>query len=147
MLHVNYIVREGGWANLKIGNSEELLEFNISYLHNSLKDFAESAIELKNGKEKRVIFMDEPGELWLILKMIENNVVDYELRWYEDWASWNLISEDKYEVVLTGKTTFPKYINEVRRNLIEIYEEIGIQKYKERWIEHEFPLEEYEILK
>lgn len=147
MLYLNYIVQDAGWANLKIGSSEELLEFNISYLHNSLKNLAESAIELKDGKEKCVVFMDEPGELWLILKMMENNVIDYELRWYEDWASWNLIGEDKYEVVLTGKTTYPKYVNEVRRNLIEIYEEIGIEKYKEKWIEHEFPLGEYERLR
>lgn len=147
MLQLNYILKNAGWGILEISNGEKTLKFNISYLHDSLKNLAESAIELKNGREKLVIFMDEPGETWLVLKKKENNIIEYELRWYEDWASWNLINEEKYQLIITGTITLPKYINEVRRNLIKIYEEIGVEKYKEKWIEHEFPLAEYQKLK
>lgn len=146
MLQLNYILNNAGWAILEINNGEKTLKFNISYLHYSLKNLAESAIDLKNCREKLVIFMDEPGETWLILKKQENNTIEYELRWYEDWASWNLINEEKYQLAMMGTITLPKYINEVRRNLIKIYEEIGVEKYKEKWIEHEFPLAEYQKL-
>lgn len=58
-----------------------------------------------------------------------------------------LIDEEKYEIKMSGKTTFPKYINEVRKNLIKIYDEFGTKKYKKKWVQHEFPLDEYEKLK
>ena len=70
MLQLNYILEDAGWAILEISKGEELLKLNISYLHDSLKNLAESAIELETKNEKTVIFMDEPGEHWLILKKI-----------------------------------------------------------------------------
>lgn len=147
MLELNYILEDAGWAILEINNGEKIIKLDISYLHDSLKNLSESAIELKIKKEKFVIFMNEPGEHWLILKKNEKNEIEYELRWYEDWANWNLINEEKYEVKMSGKTTLPKYINEVRMNLIKIYDEFGIKDYKKKWIQHEFPLSEYEKLK
>lgn len=89
--------------------------------------------------------MDEPGEHWLVLKRERNNV-NYELRWYKHWANWNLINDEKYFIKIKGITTLPQYINEVRKNLIQIFEEFGLQKYKEMWVEHVFPLEEYKKL-
>lgn len=112
-----------------------------------MKNLAESAIDLKAKYEKSVIFMNEPGEHWLVLKTDGSNTVNYELRWYEDWANWNLIDIEKYAIVLKGVTTVPKYINEVRKVLIQIFEEFGPEKYKQMWVEHDYPLEEYEKLK
>ncbi len=59
--------------------------------------------------------MDEPGEHKLILKK-NGTSISYELRWYKDWASWNFISEDNFETILSGTATLPKYINLVREN-------------------------------
>lgn len=147
MLSINYILEDAGWATVVINNGEQILELNVSYLHDSLKNLAESAIELKKGNEKSVVFMDEPGEHWLILKIKENEVINYELRWYEDWTNWNLISEEKYIIKLQGNTTISKYINEVRINLQDIYEKHGYIEYKKRWIQDDFPLDEFEKLK
>lgn len=147
MISINYILNNAGWATVEISNGTEEIKLCASYLHDSLKNLAETAIGLKTKNEEAVIFMDEPGEYWLILKKKENNLLEYELRWYKDWASWNLIHEEKYEVILRGETTVPKYINEVRKNLMQILEEFGTEGYKQRWGEHEFPLNEYEKLK
>ncbi|WP_286754555.1 MULTISPECIES: hypothetical protein [Sphingobacterium] len=80
-----------------------------------MKELAQSAIELRTKVDKSVVFMDEPGEHKLILKK-NGTSISYELRWYKAWASWNLISEDNFETILSGTATLPKYINLVREN-------------------------------
>lgn len=70
--------------------------------------------------------MDEPGKYKLILKRNGKNII-YELRWYKDWASWNLLSEDNFETVLSGTTTLSKYINLVRENLIRMRNKEGLE--------------------
>lgn len=146
MLNLNYILENDGWAILEIDNGEEVLQLNISYLHDSLQNLAASAIDLKTKFEKSVIFMDEPGEHWLVLKKDDSGTINYELRFYQNYASWNLINSENYTIKLKGATTLSKYINEVRKNLIQIFEEFGAKNYKEKWGKHEFPIKEYEIL-
>lgn len=140
------MVHSGGWAVLEIGDMEKAVTLNISFFHDSLKELAQSAIVLRSKDETSVIFMDEPGEHKLILKKNGKNII-YELRWYKEWASWNLLSEDNYETVLSGTTTLSKYINLVRENLIRIRNEEGLEGYKKKWSKHDFPLIEYELLK
>ena len=147
MIHLEYLVEEAGWAVGTIGNGEDVVTFDISYLHDSLKELAESAIEIQKKETKSVIFMAEPGESKLVLDRKENGKIIFELRWYEDWASWNVISEDDYEIVIKGETTITKYINQVRKVLGKIMDEMGPLEYRKKWIKHDFPVDEYEVLK
>ena len=146
-MEIDYKLENAGWAIVKISNGYKEVVLSPSYLHDSLKNLAESALQLKTKNEKTVVFMDEPGEHWLVLKKADENTIDYEVRWYEHWASKNLVAEDNYKIALTGTTTLPKYINQVRKNLINIYEEFGPELYKEKWIMHDFPMYEYKLLK
>lgn len=147
MLEINYTVENAGWAIVTIQHDYKTIKMVASYLHDSLKELAESAIQLKTKTEKKVVFMDEPGEYWLVLRRLNDKDLEFEVRWYEDWASWNICSEANYQVLLNGKTTLVTYTNQVRKNLIHIHNEIGVEGYKEKWIEHDFPLNEYHVLK
>ena len=147
MIQIEYKLENAGWAVGRIGNGEKYIEFDITYLNDSLKELAESAIGIKEKATKSVTFMNEPGEHKFILNKIEENKIGYELRWYSDWLSWNLVSEDDYKLVLKGETTIAKYVNQVRSVLENIMTEIGAEEYKKRWIKHNFPLEEYLKLK
>lgn len=147
MIQIEYKVKRAGWANGKIGNGEKTTEFVVSYLHDSLKALAESAIKIYEKEAISIVFMDEPGEHILVLYRKDEKVLDYELRWYKDWWSWNLIEEDNFELIFSGQTTIARYVNQVRNVLIEIMNELGVEEYKKKWIEHDFPLAEYEKLK
>ena len=147
MIEIDYKLQNAGWALVKISNEYKHTVICASYLHDSLKELAESALQLNTKNEKKVVFMDEPGEHWLVLKKINDKEIEFELRWYDHWASKNFVSEEKYKVVLTGKTTLIKYINQVRKNLIQIYDEFGPELYKEKWIKHDFPFNEFKLLK
>ena len=91
--------------------------------------------------------MEEPGEHVLILNRKEQDLIDYELRWYQDWWSWNLIDENNFELVLKGQTTVVKYVNQVREVLNQIMNELGPEEYRKKWIEHDFPIVELDKLK
>ena len=147
MIEIEYKVENAGWATTYIGNGEKTEKFAVSYLRDSLKELANSAIEIREKDYKSVTFMDEPGEHVLILNRRGEKIIDYELRWYKDWLSWNLVDENDFELVLKGQTTLPKYINQIRKVLNEIMTELGLKKYKEKWIEHDFPMEEYGKIK
>lgn len=147
MIEITYKIIDGGWANAKIGNGRKQKKFAVSYLNDSLKELAESAIEIRSKDFKTVVFMEEPGEHVLILHRNDQNKIDYELRWYTDWWSWNLIEEGNFKTVLKGETTVPKYINQVRNILQELMTALGPETYRKKWIEHDFPIEEYEKLK
>lgn len=47
MIQVEYKIDGAGWAIGKIGNGEKLTKFAVSYLHDSLRELAESAIEIR----------------------------------------------------------------------------------------------------
>ncbi len=147
MIQIDYKVDDAGWATCKIGNGEKQAEFGISYLHDSLKELAESAVEIGKKDFKSIVFMEEPGEHVLILNRKNGNLIDFELRWYKDWWSWNLIDENNFELVLHGQTTVPKFVNQVRNVLNGIMTELGPKEYRKKWKEHDFPMAEYEKLK
>jgi len=147
MIQIEYKIDGAGWADGKIGNGKKQVKFAISYLHDSLKELAESAIEIREKDFKSVVFMDEPGEHVLILNRKAENLIDYELRWYKDWWSWNLIDESNFELVFIGQTTIPKYVNQVKNVLNGIFTELGPEGYRKKWVEHDFPTAEFEKLK
>lgn len=147
MIHIEYKIVGTGWAVGKIGNGEKLTEFNVSYLCDSLKELAESAIEIHEKNFKTVVFMDEPGEHVLILNRRDKFLIEYELRWYNDWWTWNLIDENNFDLIFKGQTTVAKYVNQVRNVLNAIITELGLNEYRNKWIKHDFPIVEFEQLK
>lgn len=147
MFFIEYNITGAGWATGKIGNNDKTITMEVSYLHDSLKELAQSAIDIKTAELKTIVFMDEPGEYVLLLKRIKNNIINYELRWYPDWNSWNLISENNFELKLKGETTVAKFTNQVRNVLFSILKDLTPEEYEEKWINHKFPMKEYQSLK
>jgi len=72
----------------------------VSYLHDTLAEFITAAnLLLKGAPDARVIAMDEPGEHLVHLQAFSAANLAIEIRWFKDWASWNLITEKEFEVV------------------------------------------------
>jgi len=147
MIHLTYRVASAGWATVFIDNGIDQDCFSVSYLHDSLKELARSALQIREKAQQTVVFMDEPGEAQLRLRRGPGNTLIYEVRWYDDFASWGLMHEDDHEVLMRGETTVPSYINQVRNLLIEIYDTLGPDRYQAKWIQHRFPMEEFEVLR
>lgn len=147
MFFIEYKLDKAGWAYGKIGNVEKEIKFVVSYLHDSLLELAQSAIDIQVMTSKQVIFMDEPGEFILKLKREGNMKLSYELRWYDDWFSWGMYPEDNFKLMLSGETTVSRYVNQVRNLMLQLMEKHTEKEYKKLWVEHDFPSKAFNKLK
>jgi hypothetical protein len=147
-LTFNYTLGNAGWAKAKIAHQRRSCAMTISYLHDSLEELTASTNLLMQGvTEAKVLFMDEPGEHMMFLQIQNENILDIEIRWFDDWASWDLITDKKYKVVFKTQTNFLDFANEVLRNLEKIFRENGMEGYREKWGQSDFPLKGLEKLR
>ena len=141
---LSYALGSAGWATA-IWNDGSPVEITVSYLHDSLKDLATSVISLQSKRVATVLFMDEPGEHMLVLEMTGEEI-SYQLRRFDDWASWGHVPADRFKVVAKGTMSFDHYKEQISLILRHIHDSVGVEKYKELWIEHEFPMSEFKIV-
>lgn len=147
MLKLEYEVQEHGWALAKISNEYKSVLATVSYLHDTLAELTESTLCLVRGStEAKVVFMDEPGEYQLKLKKIDALKIEYKVLWFDDWESWGMHPSDKFEEVLSGICTVKRLKQQVTTVLWKIYKDLGEEKYKQLWCEHDFPTELYQKL-
>ena len=95
---------------------------------------------------QNVLFMSEPGECQLRLTPDEYGDVQVELRWYDDWQSWGMHPEEKYTLLLQTTSTALGFALTVKAVLDEIWLTHGPAQYKTKWLEHEFPYNQYRNL-
>jgi len=127
-------------------DGEKTIDSPVSYLHDSLGELAEMAISIKAGhSETTATFMDEPGELVFVV-ILDKEKANYEVRWFKDWASWGMHSNSEYEVLLKGITTSKRIVQQITTVLWDIHQNIGPDKYKELWCEHDFPIQQFKKL-
>jgi hypothetical protein len=118
----------------------------VSYLHDSLRELAASIVRLRAGEsEAKIIFIAEPGEHHLILKRVGENV-NLEVIWFDDWASWKLTPATEPMSVLAATVPLAEFHYAVTNALAGLLDAFGLEGYKKKWIEHEFPLNEYKRL-
>ena len=58
-----------------------------------------------------------------------------------------MISEKEYKVVFSCRTTILNFATEVFNAAKKMLDDYGVDGYKERWIEYDFPRTEYLRLK
>jgi hypothetical protein len=142
-----YTLDGSGWATTTLTVSDQSVSMTVSYLHDSLRELAVSILRLRAGEsEAKVIFMDEPGEHHLILKRVGENV-EIEVIWFDDWASWKLTPDTEPRRTLTATVPLAEFHHAVTNALAGLLDAFGLEGYKEKWIEHEFPLKEFETLR
>lgn len=138
---LTYDLEGAGWATARIQDGEYKVGVTISYLHDTLRELGESARALEAGAATaRVVFMNEPGEVHLLMIRCDG-LLSYELRWFDDWNSWGMHPDDKFETLHEGSTTVARFVGEVRKELEALLVDHGEEGYKEKWDEHEFPMD------
>lgn len=142
---IRYTIEGAGWALLHIEYGTEGHEFSVSYLYDSLSDLSKKTIDLinKSASKVEVIFMDEPGELRLELIRNNNETIQIIGKWSDEWLGELNNLSTEYEMKFNYEVEFKLFAQLVYEILDSIYKEFGVEGYKEKWINHEFPLENY----
>jgi len=143
---LSYELENHGWANVSFADNYQKFETSVSYLHDSVLDLVNMALDLKKGlTTSEAIFLQEPGETRLVVT-VESENAHYEVRVYRDWASWGMTSLHEYEVLMSGLCRTSRMVQQIHSTLNKLYEDIGPKEYKKRWIEHDFPEALYQKL-
>ncbi|MGJ7528192.1 hypothetical protein [Variovorax sp. GB1P17] len=143
---IAYVLSGTGWATLSFRADAGPMDFAVSYLHDSLGDLARMGLDLvKGASHATAIFMDEPGEVHLMVTGDKEDLA-FELRRYRDWASWGITAMDDYEVLDHGTIRRVELVRNIHAILGRIHVDVGLAKYRELWVEHDFPLRAYEGL-
>jgi hypothetical protein len=146
-LSLHYDLHDAGWATATVRDGDRLASFRVSYLNDSLRELATAALSLWAGAhDARIVFMEEPGEHHLCLR-VAGEALAWELRWFDDYASWNLTPLDKYRVVLSGNSTLDRFVGEAHSLLEGVLAKHGVVGYRENWEEHPFPEKDLEQLR
>lgn len=133
---LSYQVHEHGWASVTLSDGRTTIERPVSCLHDSLLDLARMALTLKAGyAESMARFLDEPGELQLVV-IRDGHQAKYSVRWF---------SAEDGDILLEGTTTPVRIVQQITQVLWKIHEQIGVEKYRDRW-QADFPLREYQQL-
>ncbi|MCK7591056.1 hypothetical protein M0G43_10765 [Subsaxibacter sp. CAU 1640] len=145
-IEFQYILEDHGWAVAHLSARDFKTEFDASFLHDSLSSTLQAAITLLTSNSKVIIpFFSEPGEHQLVIHKIDNHTIELELRWYDDWTTWNKAGTDDYETMFKGETTLKSFIFNVYDSAKKILDENGVEGYFKKW-RIDFPLDAYKHL-
>ncbi|WP_375416447.1 hypothetical protein [uncultured Hymenobacter sp.] len=147
-LTFTYRLGEYGWAEAHLSDEVHTLVGTVSYLHDTVTNIVEAALSLllDPATPQRIVFMDEPGELQLLLTPATDGSVDVVLRWYDDWESWGMHPEYQFKLVWETTTNAVNFAQIVKKVLDDLWMKYGAEHYKARWLEHDFPISLHEKL-
>jgi len=136
-IKIYYHLDNHGWADLHISNGPQPINIGISYLHDTLADFIGAAnILLKGAPEAEVILMEEPAEYLVYLRAVDVATVTIAVSVFKE-----------YKVIFSGEDTILSFSTQIFENARRLLTEYGMESYKAKWVNHDFPIAEYERLK
>jgi len=147
-LKIKYTLGSHGWANVRLSSRPRSVSMSVSYLHDTLADLISAAnLLLKGAPEAKVLLMAEPGEHLVYLRATDKAYVAIEVRSFKDRASWNLETEKEYKVVFNAQDTILSFSTQIFENAGRLLSRYGANGFKVRWVNHDFPINEYNRLK
>jgi hypothetical protein len=136
MISIDYTLDGAGWANCKIIVNDQWVEVTASYLTNALKDLIEGVSALYQQEDTRFSFDAEPAEYRWILR---NQDGDVDIRILQLDDAMNPDPDEKGKLVFRASTALAELSAAVIATCESLLQEHGLEGYKAKWIEYEFP--------
>lgn len=146
MLSISYHLVAHGWSRTRVSDGEQCASLTASYISDALGDFTSAVIALLRGNERATCtWLEEPGEYhWYFYRCSED--VQIVIVWFDDWSTYR-DPHDHGRVVFLTRCSLQHLARQVLGQLQRIVREVGIERYRERWGTHDFPLCGYRVLK
>lgn len=141
-IEVTYKLVGTGWSECVLDIYGQTCKVTASYLSDALRQFVEAINHiLRGGNEAKFSFDEEPGEYRWILERKEKNAL--KVRIIEFAELWG--GKDDSEGKVIYEVTCPTYEfgKALLVSLNGLLDEYGFAGYKEKWVNAEFPVEQY----
>lgn len=135
-MEFEYRVLESGWAEARLGHEGGSVDLSASYLSDALGDLVETvALVVEGVPSARCSWLEEPGEFrWRFLR--HDDDVDLDVLWLTDWD----MRDDEGHPVFHARVPAARLGRVVLAEAQRVLDTFGLNEYRRRWIEHEFPL-------
>lgn len=145
-LSIDYRLSGAGWADCTLCVDGETFQISASYLSDALGRLVLAAAAVLAGAQSvSVGFDEEPGEYrWSIVHTDNGTVRVSVLLFRESWANR---PDAEGEEMLSWSGSPIDFGRAVRDAADTVLQTHGLAGYKERWVEHDFPSQQLELLK
>ncbi|MEK7832802.1 MAG: hypothetical protein AAB401_17045, partial [Acidobacteriota bacterium] len=145
-LSISYKLTGSGWAECALEIDEQGIVTTASYLSHALERLLESVVELLRGQpEATASFDEEPGEYRWRFKRIDEQTISIRILWFN--KLWGREPDEKGKLVFEATCRLRTFAGAVLSASQQLFAEHGIEGYKEKWVEHDFPLKLQDELK
>jgi hypothetical protein len=142
---VDYRLTGSGWSSCTIDIYGQTCVVTASYLSDALRELVSAMNHLlSGGKEARFSFDEEPGEYrWILNSILGGGLALKILAFPQLWGDK---PDTEGRIVLDATCQMRVFAEAVMVSLNRLLEEHGLKGYREKWVEAEFPVEDYRIL-
>jgi hypothetical protein len=134
-----------GWASARISDGSSCRDMDVSYLSDALGEMAWSALQLLCGaRESSFSFQDEPGEHRWTLSRGEADSLLVRIFWSEH--NFNERFPRRATEVFACNCSVLDFVGQVSHLLQDLLVEEGVEGYRRRWKNHDFPLDTFKAI-
>jgi hypothetical protein len=137
-LHLKYALTGSGWSECTLSVDDVNVTTTASYLSDALDSLCLAVIGILRGEAMtRASFDEEPGEYrWLFNRLTSDRLRIRILMFRELWANRpDVEGETIFDAECRLRTFAGALVSELQRLLAEH----GLEGYRGKWIEHDFP--------
>jgi hypothetical protein len=144
-LSIEYHLVGSGWAECRVRFNDAKCEISASYLSDALGNLVLAAAAVVAGVHSvSVGFDEEPGEYrWVVVKSGNNEV---NVRLLEFQELWGNEPDGRGKLLMEFAVPPLEFGEAVAIAASGVLTKYGATQYKERWVEHEFPHRQLELL-
>lgn len=144
----SYALVGTGWSECTVVIDEQRATVIASYHSDALGDLVRAVIRLLEGQpEASAAFYDEPGEYrWRFVRKGTDRLLIRMLEFPKLWSR-DIYPDEEGKPVLDAECRLRTFAGAVLSELQRLQAEYGLAGYREKWVHHEFPVEEQEKLR
>ena len=133
----SYELKGTGWSETIFDNGKQIFSIETSYLSEPLTDLLKSLSRLINNESyfEKIIFANEPGEHCLTIIKGENDVLNIEIFWSEEWdETFNPPKNlNNKKIVYSDDDSLENFTNVILNGINNLMQNLSLKDYKTQW--------------
>ena len=145
-LKIKYTLNGTGWAECELSDGSTSCTITASYSTDALRNMVLAATAIISYFSKvSFSFDEEPGEYRWVISSVELNKIELSILSFEEL--WGNQPDSDGELIFQTQCLPLTFAQAVLDSANEVLNAHGIEGYKEKWSEHEFPFSQLQELK